>query len=292
MLTFSAHSKESLESSIVKYAEYLETNPAKLQDVSHTLASRREHLNYRSFAIARDMSPLTATAAEQAGPVPQLVFIFTGQGAQWPQMGSKLIKTNSTFRDTIREAQRHLQAILPTLNWSIEGKEYKTWMDQNVTYANHGPDELIKTPSESKIHTAELSQPICTAIQIAVVETLRAWKIEADAVLGHSSGEIAAAYTAGAISMRAAMAIACMRGSTAQMSTRLGGMAALGLGREEALPILEDGVVIACENSQRSSTLSGDLVQVQKVVAKLKEERPDVFVRMLKVEKAYHSRKY
>lgn len=124
------------------------------------------------------------------------------------------------------------------------------------------------------------------------METLRSWKIEADVALGHSSGEIAAAYTAGAISMKAAMAIACMRGATAQKSKRRGGMAAVGLGREEVLPFLEDGVVIACENSQRSTTLSGDLETVEKVAARIKTELPEVFVRMLKVERAYHSRTY
>jgi acyl transferase domain-containing protein len=155
----------------------------------------------------------------------------------------------------------------------------------------HVIDELCKPATESKIHTAELSQPICTAIQIALVETLRLWKIEPDAVLGHSSGEIAAAYTCGAISMASALAIACFRGATAHASRRKGGMAAIGLGREALLGFLEPGVVIACENSQSSSTLSGDLQQVEKVVGKIKEECPDVLARMLKVEKAYHSRK-
>lgn len=125
-----------------------------------------------------------------------------------------------------------------------------------------------------------------------MVEALRAWKVEPDAVLGHSSGEIAGAYACGAISMEDAMLIACFRGATAHQARKVGGMAAIGLGREDVSRFLESGVVIACENSQSSTTLSGDLGQVEKVVGKIKEECPDVLARMLKVEKAYHSRKW
>lgn len=135
-----------------------------------------------------------------------------------------------------------------------------------------------------------MSQPICTAVQIALVETLRAWGVTPEAVLGHSSGEMAAAYASGALSMEAAMTIASMRGITVQESTQVGGMAAVGLGREELMPLLVEGVVVACENSQRSSTISGDRKAVELVVARIKTKLPDVFVRMLKVERAYHSR--
>lgn len=127
LLTFSAHSRDSLDTSIGKYSTYLNENPVDLEDLSHTLATRREHLNYRSFAVTNTPSVSTATPGNQVGPVPQLVFIFTGQGAQWPQMGRGLIQTNSTFRETIRESERHLRSLMPSLSWSIEGKEsYKS----------------------------------------------------------------------------------------------------------------------------------------------------------------------
>ena len=127
-------------------------------------------------------------------------------------------------------------------------------------------------------------------MQIGLVEALRAWNVEPDVVLGHSSGEIAAAYACGAITMKAAMAIACFRGAAAHQSVKAGGMAAIGLGRDDVSTFLEPGVMIACENSQSSTTLSGDLEQVEKVVSKIKKDCPDVLARMLKVEKAYHSR--
>ena len=69
-------------------------------------------------------------------------------------------------------------------------------------------------------------------------------------------------------------------------------MAAVGLGREEATKLLVDGVVIACENSPKSVTLSGDATKVEQVIQTLKMEQPDVFCRLLRVEMAYHSREY
>lgn len=270
LLAFSANSKESIEASIAKHITYMKENPVRLQDLSYTLAARREHLIYRTFAVTNNLSDLESAPVELAGPVPQLVYIFTGQGAQWPQMGRSLLQVNSVFRQTIRKLDQTIRTFATPLPWTIE-------------------DELSKPASESKIHTAELSQPLCTAIQIALVEALRAWKVEPDAVLGHSSGEIAAAYACDAITMEAAMAIACFRGLTAHQSTKIGGMAAISLGRMEVSKFLEPGVVIACENSQSSTTLSGDLEQVEKVVSKIKKECPDVLARMLKVEKAYHS---
>jgi acyl transferase domain-containing protein len=98
-----------------------------------------------------------------------------------------------------------------------------------------------------------------------------------------------------AISAQEAITIAFFRG---QVTKRLveagpqkGAMAAIGIGRTEAIPFLVQGVVIACENSPNSVTISGDKTAVDGLVDRLKVERPDVFVRHLRVEIAYHSRK-
>lgn len=116
--------------------------------------------------------------------------------------------------------------------------------------------------------------------------------IRPKAVLGHSSGEIAAAYASGAITLTAAMIISYYRGFVTRKQKLAGGMAAVGLGASKTATFLEDGVVIACQNSASSSTISGDLDQLQKVLAKIKKDKPDVLARTLKVDMAYHSRKY
>lgn len=128
-------------------------------------------------------------------------------------------------------------------------------------------------------------------MQIALVDVLRSWGMKPDLVLGHSSGEMAAAYASGAITAEGAMAAATFRGTSNVSSDRKGSMAAIGLGREQVSPFLVPGVVIACDNSQSSVTLAGDTEAVERVMGTLKAEQPGVFARLLRVEKAFHSRK-
>lgn len=110
-------------------------------------------------------------------------------------------------------------------------------------------------------------------------------------MVGHSSGEIAAAYAAGALSLREAITAAYYRGQVSKKTDTPGGMAAVGLGAEETRKYLPDRVVVACENSPASTTISGDADQVQAALGNIKGALPDVFARALKVEMAYHSRK-
>ena len=128
-------------------------------------------------------------------------------------------------------------------------------------------------------------------MQVALVNLLRSWGVLPGAVVGHSSGEIAAAYAARSISDREAIIIAYYRGYATKFQSRAGGMAAVGLGKDTMMPYLTPGLVIACENSPSSVTISGDIVELDKLLGKLKEENPNVFSRRLQVEMAYHSRK-
>ena len=152
-------------------------------------------------------------------------------------------------------------------------------------------DVLCNSDDKNLLLQAEFSQPLCTALQIALVDLLATWSITSSAVVGHSSGELAAAYAAGALSAKDAIIAAFYRGQVCKTAKKTGGMAAVGLGKEDVSPYLASGVRVACENSGSSVTLSGDLHVLEKVMAKIKEARPDVLVRKLQVEMAYHSRK-
>lgn len=136
----------------------------------------------------------------------------------------------------------------------------------------------------------EFSQPLCTALQVALVDLLATWGILPSAVVGHSSGELAAAYAAGALSGREAVIAAFYRGQVCKTAKKKGGMAAVGLGRDQVHGYLIPGVRIACENSGSSVTISGDLEALEEVMAKIKEDRSDVLCRKLQVKAAYHSR--
>jgi acyl transferase domain-containing protein len=151
---------------------------------------------------------------------------------------------------------------------------------------------LQKNPKVSNIHKAELCQPLCTAIQIALYHVLLRLGVKPKAVVGHSSGEIAASYASGALTLPEALITAYYRGFVAKSQTLAGGMAAIGLGPSATLKYLTKGVVISCENSPNSTTISGDVDQLDKVLAAVRENSPDVLARRLKVDMAYHSRKH
>ncbi len=163
------------------------------------------------------------------------------------------------------------------------------FLDFQRTY--HEIDVLGNCDDQKLLLQAEFSQPLCTALQIALVDLLATWSITPSAVVGHSSGELAAAYAAGALSAKDAVIAAFYRGQVCKTAKKTGGMAAVGLGKEDVSPYLAPGVRVACENSGSSVTLSGDIKVLEKVMAKIKEARPDVLVRRLQVEMAYHSRK-
>lgn len=152
--------------------------------------------------------------------------------------------------------------------------------------------ELQKPEADSRIHLAEISQPLCTALQIALVNRLSHSGIRPVVIVGHSSGEIAGAYVAGALSMEAAIIVAYYRGYVTTKRALDGGMVAVGLGCEAVAPFLTEGVVVACENSPDSTTISDDREKVLGVVGRIKAVLPDVLARPLNVNMAYHSREW
>jgi len=287
LLVFSANHPDSLDKMVENYRHHVKTKSPNVRDLAYTLGARREHLPHRTFCITDGLRELEVFPSVKSGDPPQVVFVFTGQGAQWPQMGRQLIADFLSFREDIREMDRILAGLPHPPPWAIEG------------IANYPPlplfanrlDELLKSPKQSRIYESELSQPLCTALQVALVNVLRSLDVFPASVVGHSSGEIAAAYACNAITMAEAITIAYYRGFITRNHNQRGGMAAVSLGRNEVFPFVHQGVVVACENSPSGVTLSGDEEALESVIATLKIERPDVSVRRLRVGMAYHSRK-
>lgn len=133
-------------------------------------------------------------------------------------------------------------------------------------------------------------------MQVGLVNLLSLWDILPTSVIGHSSGEIAAAYAAGAITAEAALIIAYFRGQVSKSlmhgTEQSGGMAAVGISPEKARSYLVSGVVVACENSPQSVTLSGDSDKLDEVLERIRTDEPETFCRRLRVEVAYHSRMF
>jgi acyl transferase domain-containing protein len=271
LFVFSANTADSLKNKAAQIKAYHSNHPGRARDLSYTLACRRAHLSHRAFSLS-DSTDVTF-ASEKIQTPPKINFVFTGQGAQWPIMGKELIEHFPQFRADLMRMNNVLTKLPHPPTWNLI-------------------EELLRPEAKSQINKAEFAQPLCTALQVALVNLLSSLKLSPSAVVGHSSGEIAAAYAAGAITAEEAITIAYYRGySVARASrTRSGAMAAVGMGRAEATLYLEDGVVVACDNGPNSVTLSGDLDALEGVIEQMKADDGDVFVRLLKTDgMAYHS---
>lgn len=155
--------------------------------------------------------------------------------------------------------------------------------------AEQAIETIISSDDKAALSHAELSQPLCTAVQIAIVDLLASWGITPTIVVGHSSGEIAAAYAAGALTRESALIVAYYRGFVCKNFNKAGGMAAVGMGTADVQQFLVPGVGIACENSNSSVTLSGDLTALDLALEKIKAHNGATFARRLQVTTAYHS---
>ncbi|KAJ5142438.1 Acyl transferase/acyl hydrolase/lysophospholipase [Penicillium bovifimosum] len=290
---FSASSEKSLLANLAAYSEYLQGHPdIDLRDLSWTLNCRRSTLPVRFSVSASSSSELAARLDEtvQSGGVtpstqtasvrePKLLGVFTGQGAQWARMGAGLLENLPMVAECIARLDRSLQE-LPT-------EHRPTWSLR---------EELLKDKSSSRIGEAAFSQPLCTAIQIALVQLLQVANLKFAAVVGHSSGEIAAAYAAGYLNEEDAIRIAYYRGWSLQFANDQdgpkGAMMAAGTSFDDAkelceMPSLENRICVAASNSSASVTLSGDLDAIEEAREILEDEKK--FARLLKVDKAYHS---
>ncbi|PVH93340.1 ketoacyl-synt-domain-containing protein [Periconia macrospinosa] len=244
------------------------------ESLAFTLATRRTHFSWRSFMLAKETKDLMISSVSP--PVhckgrPRLTFVFTGQGAQYPGMALELM-TYPVFRDSVELSEIYLGDMCCT--WSIK-------------------DELAKHSETSRIDQPEFSQLTCTVIQIALIDLLRDWGLVPDYVIGHSSGEIASAYCIGALSHRSACRVAFYRGyfTQAMASSGLvcGGMMAAGIAASDVSKYLhpKDEVAVACVNSPRNVTLSGDSKRLEEI--KCTMEKDNVFVRRLRVDIPYHT---
>ncbi|OKL57953.1 hypothetical protein UA08_06759 [Talaromyces atroroseus] len=277
LLPFSAHDKPTLNRNIAAYGKI--AGNYNLRDLSYTLANRRSRLQSRGFVVSTYASlesafgeNLAAFSFAEKKKKPLIGFAFSGQGAQWATMGSQLMTYYPSFLKTIRELD-HVLGLLPDApGWTLE-------------------DTLIEDAKTSRINEAEFSQPLCTAIQVAVVKLLESWDIRPQVTVGHSSGEIAAAYAAGFISSSEAIIVAYYRGQVVAQLNTDGAMLAVGLSAKDVEPFIREykgKVVIACHNSPVSVTLSGDADAINEVRVALDTE--SIFARIVKTGgKAYHS---
>ncbi|RFU78094.1 polyketide synthase [Trichoderma arundinaceum] len=281
IIVLSANSEQSLRGYVDALDQHLSNLEVKvdLPNLAYTLSERRSRHFHRAYAVVRSkdsIEPNAFTYGKLSSDAPKIGFIFTGQGAQWPQMGKELVETFPVAREILSQLDAALQELPTPPPWSLL-------------------NELVEARSAEHLRQPEFSQPLVTALQIVILEILQGWDIEATAVVGHSSGEIAASYAAGYITKEEAIKVAYYRGYSAKHSKSTGstgvGMMAVGLGAVDATPYLEglqDQVQIACYNSPKSVTLSGAVPALETVKERITKDGH--FARLLQVDLAYHSK--
>ncbi|GAW26928.1 putative polyketide synthase [Rosellinia necatrix] len=215
------------------------------------------------------------TVSKKGSQTPTLGFIFTGQGAQWPQMGKDLLRFFPWTREILQELDDVLRNLAHPPSWSLIS-------------------ELTEPRSPEHLQQPEFSQCLVTALQLCIVAVLEKWRIRPTSVVGHSSGEIAAAYTAGLLDRASAITSAFYRGKAATLCQgRVDGdvgMLAVGLGADATSDFLQrhaGQAWIACFNSPGSVTVSGKLGALEALRDEL--QAAGHFARRLKVDMAYHT---
>jgi myxalamid-type polyketide synthase MxaE and MxaD len=283
LLTLSAPTAAALDAVARTHIDWLPRaidGGARLADVCYTAAARRTHHAHRLAVVGRCTSDLVdaLSRAVADGPGsfepraqarrPSVAFVFSGQGAQWPRMARELLRDEPVFRRTLERCDALVQGLA---GWSLLA-------------------ELAASASTARLDQTAIAQPALVAVELALATLWRSWGIEPAAVTGHSVGEIAAACTAGALSVEDAVRLVVQRGRLMQRATGRGRMAAVELSREDAERALDGHagrVAIAALNGPRSTVLSGDTAAVQAVVSALGAR--GVTCRMLPVDYAFHS---
>ncbi|KAK2624708.1 hypothetical protein QTJ16_005901 [Diplocarpon rosae] len=249
-------------------------------DLAFTLAERKSRFPRAVALKAKNLEELACLLEDpklkvtRALRYSRLGFVFNGQGAQWHAMGRELISAYPVFGSAIHRAEAVLKRY--GAEWSLS-------------------EELTRDAKTTRVHAIDLSQPITVALQMALVDLLASWGIAPSAVTSHSSGEIAAAYSVGALSFEEALGVVYFRGKHALkhhlIKPMKGSMLAAGISPERAAEYIKNTangvVVIACVNSPDGVTLSGDTLAVREVASRL--EKDGLFARELKVPMAYHS---
>ncbi|KAJ6260172.1 hypothetical protein Dda_4395 [Drechslerella dactyloides] len=300
ILPFSGGTTEALKARVDDLGTKYNLEAVSIEDLAYTLGCRRSNLEKRGYLMVSRESPSDAfrdafksenlriasnEKSYSSSPATPYAFIFTGQGAQWPQMCMELFQEFAVFRDAIAEMDATLDSLPQPPSWRLKAT-------------------LLEPKATSNVMDPAYSQACCIAIQVALTLLLRSWGITPSAVVGHSSGEVAASFAAGFLSLAEAIANAYYRGfvmtqesfeacGRSHFRRTEGGMIAAGISEETANLMIDSlslvgQIQVACVNSPSSVTISGDNPAIESILEHLQEKK--LFARKLQTRgMAYHS---
>src|SRR6266404_3385009 len=289
-LVLSARSEKALRSSASRLRDWSDVrskangNSPVLPDLAYTLGAKRNLHPYRLTLVAHSMGEvveeLNGYLGDQKGSkvrmafaprpeqTPRIAFVMSGQGPQWWGMGSELMRYQPVFRQGIERCDA---AMRPWARFSLL-------------------EELGRSEDISQMHRTEIAQPAIFAMQMALTDLWISWGVRPAAIVGHSVGEVAAAYVAGIFSLEEAARVIVLRARFMDDCARgEGTMLAVGLDEDGAQALIarhDRTVTIAAFNGPRSLTLAGSRLSLEAMAAEL--ELQGVFARLVRVDHPFH----
>lgn len=276
-LTISAADEPALRQAAADWVGFLQATGHSFASICYTAAARRTHHKHRiavlatnAFDAAQGLAHWAEGKQHAAAPVtagvvgqqPLLAFAFSGQGANWRGFSLELMETEPVFQSLLKRAAATVQRLA---GWKLL--------------------DVIRDGFNDK---AEYAQAAVFAIHAAFIELLRSWGVRPDAVIGHSLGEVTAAYAAEAIALDEALRLLVLRGRLSEKLGVEGSMAAVRLPEQEAR-LLAEGLplTIACRNSVSSVTLAGSRQAIQELAARA--ESGSISCTVLRTNRPFHS---
>lgn len=278
LFPLSSTSADELRRTAGRLANWVQAHhDVALPDLAYTLARRRAHRPVRTAIIASSHPELTDALREVAeGDTPYQpavgqddrgpVWVFSGQGSQWPAMGAQLLANEPVFAATVAQAE------------ALIARE----SGFSVTEAISAPEVVT---GQDRI------QPTLFTMQVALAATLKAYGVRPGAVIGHSLGEAAAAVVAGALTLEEGLQVICRRSQLMSRVAGTGATASVELPAQQVLSELMaqgvDDVVVAIVASPQSTVIAGAAQKVRELVAAW--EQRDVMAREVPTDVAFHS---
>ncbi len=286
-LFLSAESNSALREMAGRYRDLLHQEDINYQDVAWSACTKRQHLSHGLAVHGDELHDIVeclhaysqgeihtgATATNKlnsSDETTKLALVFSGNGSQWQGMGCDLLKTEPLFKETVEEINKLL----------------------NVYEKISLIDEFNASQETSRLQLTEIAQPLLFALQVGLIRILESKGLIATAVIGHSVGEVAAAWAAGVLSLEEAVKVIYQRSHAQGKTQGAGRMAAAGVSNDKIKAVLEelgltDKISVAGINSPKSITLSGQLTALE-ILNEYFEEH-GVFYRILDLDYAFHS---
>jgi acyl transferase domain-containing protein/acyl carrier protein len=274
VLPLSARCPEAIPAVVRSWQQVLGQERAPLLDLCYTASLRRSHHDYRIAAVGDSAAELVeelgrcevrrASMQER----PRIAFVYSGQGGQWVGVGRELLSAEPAFAKAVEECE---QAIQPHVDWSLrevlEGRNLRSRLDE-----------------------IDVLQPVLFAIQVGLTAVWQHLGVEPEAVIGHSMGEVAAAYAAGVLSLEDAARVIAVRSRLLRRLQGRGAMLAVEMTTVDAARLIADcfgEVSVAASNGPSWTVLSGDDSALDELTKKLTER--DIYWRKIEVPVAAHS---